>query len=94
MLIKAALKTRNLLILAAAVVLAVFLPAIVPDAGWIRAITLIAGIAVYAVVVAATTRSSGFRRELELHEKLENIRRLNRAIMDSTGILPGALEGA
>lgn len=80
MLLKAAFRSRNLLILAAGIVLSAGAAAIAPDAGWLQTAAGAAGLAAYVASVAATMRSSEFKRELELSEKLESICRLDRAV--------------
>jgi hypothetical protein len=80
MLLRAALKPRNILILAGGIVLMAGAASYAPEAGWIRIIVGAAGIFAYIAAVIATIRSRDFKREVELSEKLEEINRLNHDI--------------
>ena len=91
MLLKAAFKFRNILILAAGIALAAGAAGYAPDAGWIRIAAGTASLAAYAGAVAATMRSREFRKELELSEKLESIYRLNREINQQYRHMSGRL---
>ncbi|HOA54446.1 MAG TPA: hypothetical protein PK423_05805 [Clostridiales bacterium] len=79
MLLKAAFKLRNVLILAAVIFLTAVTASYLPGTPWVQLATGASGLAVYMAAVAGTLRSDDFRRELELSEKLEIISRLNRA---------------
>lgn len=80
MLFRAALKLRNILILAGGILLMAWAASYAPEAGWIRIIAGTAAIAAYIAGVIATMRSRDFRREIELSGKLEDISRLNNDI--------------
>lgn len=82
MLIKAALKFRNILILAAGVFLTAGAAVYMPDASWLSWIVGAAGAIAYTAGVAGTLKSTDFQREAALAEKLEGIERLNRECHD------------
>ncbi len=73
----AAFKFRNLMILMAGLTLAAGVSSLVPDISWLPWVVGAAGIATYTAGVIGTLKSSEFRRELELSEKLEGISRLD-----------------
>lgn len=73
----AAFKIKNLMILTAGLTLAAGVNSLAPDIPWLPWVVGSAGIAAYTAAVFSTLKSSKFRRELELSEKLEGISRLD-----------------
>jgi hypothetical protein len=78
MLIRAAFKFRNILILAAGIVLTAGASSYVPDVSWLPLLAGAAGTAAYTAGVVGTLKSADFKREVELSEKLDDISRLDR----------------
>lgn len=77
MLFKAAFKFRNILILAAGAFLTAGASSYAPAVTWLPWLVGAAGVAAYTTGVAGTLKSSDFKREQALSEKLEGIDRLN-----------------
>ena len=82
MLIKAAFKFRNVLILTAGIFVTACVAAYFPDVSWPSWIAGAASAAAYAAGVTGTLGSSDFKREIALSERLEGIDRLNRECSD------------
>lgn len=91
MLLKAAFKSRNILILAAGMLLTAGASAYAPDIAWLPWVVGAAGVASYTAGVARTLQSKDFMRELELSEKLEGIGRLNQQCNDMYRRISGRL---
>ena len=77
MYLKAALKFRNILLLAAGAALAFGTSNAVPGIPWLPVIIGVVGIGAYLLSVIRTTGSSQFQEEYKLTEKLDDIHRLS-----------------
>lgn len=78
MLIRAAFKFRNILILAAGMLLTAGAGSYAPGVSWLPWLVGAAGAGAYMAGVAGTLKSADFKREVELSEKLGDISRLDR----------------